>query len=116
MKVIFTLVEVEKFLRRHLNLMDDTKIVISRPRKAKAVVSPEVVKAQELIEAIQKLDYTYTQKIAAIKLFREYVSCGLAQAKWAIENWGQVRNFMACNQRLPKFEGDYYTSGGMKMT
>ena len=40
-----------------------------------------------LISTIEALNYTGNQKIEAIRAFRTLHSCGLAEAKWIVENW-----------------------------
>ena len=57
------------------------------------IEGPEVattVPLQKIINDIQSLNYDTTQKIQAIKKLRELVpGMGLADAKWAVENWAQ---------------------------
>lgn len=44
-------------------------------------------------------------KIPAIKSLRSHVSgMGLAEAKWAVENWGEWIAFTKDNRRVPKIE------------
>ena len=48
------------------------------------------------------------KKIPYIKALRECVTgLGLAEAKWAVENWVQYTTFIRANGRLPKFGGSY---------
>lgn len=108
MKLKLSLAEAKILVLRALNLPADTEIVFSR----KALPDPRVAK---LIAEIEALDYVASDKIAAIKRFREVVSgLGLAEAKWSVENWAKVKAWMKENGRLPKFNGDYH-SGTLRM-
>lgn len=101
MKLKLTLAEAKILVLRALNLPSDTELVFTKvPSKM-----PEV---KRLIEDIEDLEYRTSGKIAAIKRFRETVPCGLAEAKWAVENWNTVKTFMLNKKRLPNFSGDHY--------
>lgn len=61
------------------------------------------------VKAVESVDYKGSGKIAAIKalreLFRDKVtgatSLGLAEAKYAVENWEKWLNFVKQNGRIP---------------
>lgn len=102
MKLKLTKTEAKSLVLKALGLPEDTKVVIvddSIPRYV-----PDKLAA--LILEIEKMDYNYSQKIMAIKRFREVVVSGLVQAKWAIEHWEQVKNFIIKNRRVPEFIGE----------
>jgi ribosomal protein L7/L12 len=65
---------------------------------------PEI---RRLIKDIENLKYDGSERIQAIKKFREIVPSGLAEAKWSVENWNTVKAFVLKNKRFPKFTGDY---------
>ncbi len=100
MKLKLTVAEAKILVLRALNLPSDTEIVFTKiPSKM-----PEV---RRLIEEIERLDYKSSGKILAIKKFREIVPTGLAESKWAVENWDTVKAFMLKNKRLPLITGNY---------
>lgn len=102
MKLKLTQDEAKSYILRHLGLPADTEVsIVSNPKPA---LDPKVV---DMIDDINDMDYPYSQKIQAIKRFREVVPCGLAEAKWAVENWSRVVSFIDKNKRVPKFEGIY---------
>jgi hypothetical protein len=73
------------------------------------IVSADLV--NKLKGAVEKYRFTSDQKIMAIKELREATREGesimrLADAKWAVENWGDFISFVSKNARLPK--EDYY--------
>lgn len=66
--------------------------------------------AQKCIAAVTKLNYKGNEKISAIKALREVFPCnepnrsstlGLAEAKWAVENWEKWIEFVKQNNRVP---------------
>lgn len=100
--------EARVLVLRALNLPADTELVFSR----KPNHNPQVTL---LIQEIDAMDYNFSGKIQAIKKFREkVVGTGLAEAKWAVEHWAEVKNWMKKNSRLPKFEG-IYSNGTTRM-
>jgi hypothetical protein len=103
MKLELTYTEASKLIRYHFNLNDDVKIVITDVPSDR----PDDPAILALIQDINGMDWLGGQKIQAIKHFREKVPCGLAEAKWAVENWQHVRAWMKEKGHLPKFEGSY---------
>jgi ribosomal protein L7/L12 len=101
MKLKVTTEEAIILVKRALNLPSDTEVVITRfkPNQLKEV--------RALIAEIESLDYSASDKIRAIKRFREVVGGGLAEAKWSIENWSKVKEFMLKKRRWPLFDGRY---------
>jgi len=100
MKLKLTLAEAKILILRTLNLPSDTELVFTRVPN----VLPEI---RRLIKDIEALEYRSSEKITAIKRFREMVPGGLVEAKWAVENWDTIKDFMLKKKRLPKFSGDY---------
>ena len=85
MKIQVTVAEVTELFRAKYDLPAGTSIEIV-PNYA----VPD--SALKVISAVERLRYNSTEKIAAIKAFRceyNYVGFtpGLAQSKWAVENW-----------------------------
>jgi ribosomal protein L7/L12 len=103
MKLELTYNETSNLIRRHFNLNSDVEIVITDV--------PNVVKVDPAVPALIKdingMAWWGNEKIRAIKRFRETVACGLAEAKWAVESWDSVYDWMKKNGRLPKFDGSY---------
>jgi ribosomal protein L7/L12 len=79
-----------------------------------ATITTEPTLAKAIREVVEQFDYRSTQKIAAIKALRTFAceknlcSLGLADAKWAIENFATFIAFVEKNDRLP---ADYYSNG-----
>ena len=78
------------------------------------VVNVEVVQpstmAMEIRKTVEQFDYRGSQKISAIKAIRQLgidqkwndgIVIGLADAKWAIENFVEFISFVETNDRLP---------------
>lgn len=66
--------------------------------------------AQKCIDAVTKLNYKGNEKISAVKALRAVFPCnepnristlGLAEAKWAVENWEKWIEFVKQNNRAP---------------
>jgi hypothetical protein len=98
MKIKLTLAEITTLVVSYYDLPDNTGVEIEDFPN-----TTEYNRALGLISEIKKLDYTGSEKIRAIKHFREIVSSGLAEAKWAIENFLVVEDFIHKNKRLPAF-------------
>ncbi len=99
--------------------------IISKYLRVKVDAFEIELPGTEIVAALQKaiegLDYTGSQKIAAIKAFRTVAApflankgdvVGLADAKWAIENWEKLLKFVGDNARLP--ESGYGYSGDLR--
>jgi ribosomal protein L7/L12 len=56
-------------------------------------------------------------KIPAIKFLREVVAdnMGLAEAKWAVENWEKWITFVRTKGRAPKMQGEIFSPAGPKL-
>ena len=102
MKLKVTPEEAIILVKRALNLPSDTEVVITRAKSA-----GKLREIRDLIAEIDSLDYSASDKITAIKRFREKVPSGLAEAKWSIENWPKVKEFMLKKRRWPLFDGRY---------
>jgi ribosomal protein L7/L12 len=104
MKLNLTYNEASNLIRRHFNLAYDVEVVITDV--------PNVVKGDPaipaLIEDFSKMCWWSSDKIRAVKRFRETVVSGLVEAKWAVENWDHTLNWINKNGRLPKFAGSAY--------
>lgn len=86
MKLTLTQKEAQDIIRDRLNLTSTVEIFISRPPRKR------FGKRERVIQEIEKLDYTNGQKILAIKSLREMIpGLGLADSKWAIENWSEFK-------------------------
>lgn len=77
-----------------------TKLV--RQKHKMPEVPTELPLIATLKEAVKGLDYSVTQKIAAIKAVRAATGLGLADSKWAIENWDRFIAFVKAAGRLPE--------------
>jgi len=111
MTLNLTLARAQEIIRQHLNLPNEVKVVISRKQKVSFNdLRPEV---SALIKAVEKGDYRSGQLgfIPAIKEYRAATNSGLAQAKWAVENWNQVKFWMVKYNKLPVVMGNPYSTG-----
>ncbi len=100
MKLTITLAEAHSLVRQALSLPVDTEVTISRninPNRTPSVRK----RLADLVEEIDGLRWARDEKIPAIKRFREVVSSGLFEAKWAIENWPEVKGWIVKNRRIP---------------
>jgi hypothetical protein len=105
MKIKLTTYEAHNLIIKALGLPTNTTVVIQRgPR-------PLPVEVHDLIFQISNMDWKYSQKIQSIKRFREVVSCGLADAKWAVDIWEDTCKWMKENRRFPLIKsvsGSYF--------
>jgi hypothetical protein len=90
--------------------------------KAGDIMTPILVKMAQLLNSALVCPNTQpppSMKIAYIKALREAASpfvptdrnsgiMGLAEAKWAVENWVQWTSFVRTNNRLPILDGNGY--------
>lgn len=74
-------------------------IIIEAPKVRPTI--PAGVTAATLRKTIEGVNLI-TQKIKAIKAIRELVDLGLADAKWAVENWAAFIAFVEKNDRVPE--------------
>lgn len=107
MKIILTRDEAKKHILQHLKILGagylpvDTEIEITDGFPEidwKDQLPPEL---RDLVTSVDKMDYTRSDKIRAIKLAREKTDCSLAEGKWVVENWFAVRSFMSQYLRWP---------------
>ena len=101
MKIKLSLDEAKKYIRLAMDVPPDTEITIQRP--SNKVWKP----LQTMINDIQGMRYNANDKIRAIKRFREGVASGLAEAKWAIENWAVTKAWIEKNRKAPTYFGQY---------
>lgn len=113
MKIILTKDEAKRHILQHLKILGagylpvDTEIEITDGSSEidwKDKLTPEL---RDLINWIEKMDYTRSDKIRAIKLAREKTNCSLAEGKWAVENWLAVKGFMSAYLRWPNIDRDH---------
>jgi ribosomal protein L7/L12 len=101
MKLKITTEEAVILIKRALNLPADIEVTITKAPTG-------VIKVfKSLVSQIEALNYQCSSKIQAIKIFREVTFSGLAEAKWAIENWATYKAWVLKNKRWPKFGGSY---------
>jgi hypothetical protein len=100
MKVILTKAELLSIISKHLRVKVTDFDIVHVGAKIVAVLQ----------KAIGAFDYRGGGKISAIKALR-VASCefnankdamGLADSKWAVENWEQFAAFVKDNGRLPE--------------
>ena len=91
MKIVMTIAELTDLVRRRYDLPNPLTLEVLQGPHPDAENLRNALKSAALVD-VSGLVFE-DRKIAAIKLLREIVpNCGLAQAKWAIED---LRNFMA---------------------
>jgi ribosomal protein L7/L12 len=119
MKFTLTHKEAVKLIKVSFDLSDDIEVVIGRPNskaekkatkleqdRIQTAVDDEKQKAYDkavnIVDTIFRFDYKGQQKIAAIKELRNLVpGMGLSQAKWVVENFGKICDFIEDNRRFP---------------
>lgn len=99
MKITLSLAEITAMVTSRFALPPSTEVEI-----AELPMSPDYAKALGLVSEIKKMAYTSHEKIRAIKYFREIVPSGLVEAKWAIENFLLVEDYVNKNRRVPGFK------------
>ena len=105
MKIEITKQDLLRFLSKRMGMEVTDVVVVSGVRMADMIR-----------KAIGGLDYKFSQKIMAIKALRQLatdekwveVTIGLADAKWAVENFNDFIAFVEKNDRLPE---PYYSNG-----
>jgi hypothetical protein len=98
MKIEITKADLLKFLSKRMGMEVTDVVVVSG-----------VTMADMIRKAIGGLNYKFSQKIMAIKALRQLaidekwveVTIGLADAKWAVENFNEFIAFIEKNNRLP---------------
>lgn len=83
MKIQLTIDEVKSLVLNHLGLAEDVVVEIL-----------DTTSVLSLINVIQSLNYRECDKIQAIKTYRQFANCGLAEAKYAVENWPLAKEWM----------------------
>ena len=110
MKLTLNATEAAPIVRKALFLPEGTTVEVigtNVPSGEPAGVREQLrILANRAIREVERLGYSPINKIPAIKLLRELTPYGLAQAKWAIENFETVRDFVEANGRFPVLEGD----------
>lgn len=102
MKLKLSFEQAAEVIRSNFNLPADAEIVIQRSNKG------PFAPLRQMITDINGMRYQTDEKIPAIKRYREVVpNTGLAEAKWAIENWDKVRSWILKNRRAPICSGIY---------
>ena len=103
MKVTLTKPELLNIIAKYLRVKVEDFELVAEPTPL-----PEIVPT--LREAVESVSYRGTAKIQAIKNLRMVASqfmpnkgeqFGLADAKWAVENWEKFIAFVVENNRLP---------------
>jgi ribosomal protein L7/L12 len=105
MKIKVTYNEAQQIIRNAYDLKSTDEVVIVRKVSN---TSPNYKVALEVITEIKKLAYTGDDKIKAVVNFRKLVPCGIAEAKWAIENFDEVVHFIHNFKRIPRFNSAQY--------
>ena len=92
---------VNDAIRRHFNLPPETGLEIQK--------DDDFYKAsiRKCLSEINLMDYNGYQKISAIKRLRGISPMGLAEAKWAVENWRLFESWVRNRHEWPKFKGSY---------
>jgi len=102
MKVSLTKKELLELLTKHFGY-----------EVTECVIAKSFVLYNKLNSAMKKEISTPNNKIASIKLLRTLVhhhtknDVGLADAKWAVENWPKWIAFVKINNRIPTIKTDY---------
>jgi ribosomal protein L7/L12 len=102
MKITVTKSELLRILSAHFN-QEITECTIC---KSTGPCKIEVLLAKELgLPHITQSNISGANKIPAIKALRTVVAdnLGLAEAKWAVENWEKWIGFVRSKDRVPKF-------------
>ena len=107
MKIKLTTTEAHTIIRTYLNLAAEVEVTITKARTKVDKIDRLIPNLANMIRDIDRLDINGGDKIPAIKRFRETIDCGLAEAKWVIENWSKVKSFIIKNNRRPEFVGHY---------
>ena len=104
MKITLTKNELAAILMSHYNLPGDIEVELAED----STVAEELKRdffAKGFIHAYDGGIVPH-EKINAIKRLRELVpNCGLAQAKWAVEDWGTFTAYVA-NNGFPRMSSD----------
>lgn len=110
MKLTLNAAEAAPFVRKFLFLPEGTTVEIigDNVPSGKPVDVREQLRilANRAVREVERFGYSPINKIPAIKLLRELTPYGLAQSKWAIENFETVREFVENNGRFPDLECD----------
>lgn len=102
MKIQLTTPELLAILTKHFKTTVEEIVIANVPTMADIIH-----------KAISALDYNYSQKIQAIKTLRQVgldnkwndgITIGLANAKWAVENYTRFITYVRTNGNLPKGE------------
>ena len=99
MKVILTKTELETVMTRIMGIPVEEVIIEDAEKPTKNLV-------EILTNAVEKFRFTSDQKILAIKSLREAAQStgrflGLADAKYAVDNWGEFIAFVRKYETIP---------------
>jgi len=110
MKITISKAEMLRVMSEHFRI-EVTEVVISKNNSA--VVDNFLTKmAKEMgTTNITEGMLGGANKIPAIKALRTVTSYGLAEAKWAVENWGAYIKAYTKFGRQPKIEGNCMSYG-----
>jgi ribosomal protein L7/L12 len=104
--------EAISMVQKYLNLPDTTVVTIagfSYPANCDSDKASGKLdlSLSNMLTTIDGLNWNGNEKIRCIKYFRECIPCNLIDAKWAIENWRFVSDWIRTWKRDPKFFGVY---------
>jgi hypothetical protein len=113
MKIFLTKTELLAILNQHCALGNVTDFTITKPQKSNDILFKTEKALTDLLHTsrIYPQSFNSENKIPAIKCLREVTGAGLADSKWAIENWSEWKEFVKSQHRLPNIhflENDGY--------
>lgn len=109
MKIALTKPELLKILSKHFG-EDITDLTITKGSNFHMILMEKLSKII-CIPVAPAMVFPPDKKIPAIKALREVVpGTGLAEAKWAIENWNEWIAFVAKHGRAPEITGNLWSS------
>jgi ribosomal protein L7/L12 len=101
-------------LTRQLHKFQTVAEPLRLPGTGNVILAPAVVPAPVTADSLQEAFDNAVggrdvncYKIAAIKAIRNVAGCGLADSKWAVENWQAFINFVRAAGRLPEAGWSY---------
>ena len=101
MKIILSQAELNVMVRRYYNLPDEVTATVT----VEETELPLPENCQRFVSKIRGMNPGPGNIIPPIREIREWIQMGLADAKWAIENFDKVEAFITKNRRLPVFLG-----------
>lgn len=118
MKIAVTKPELLQILSAHFN-QDVTECTITKPIAILAKRIEAALCTKLGLKRVTQTALSGSSKIPAIKIIREVIANnnnnnypGLAETKWAVENWERWIEFVRQNDRLPNYQGSMWEAPG----